>query len=66
MPGLRNRLKQYGLDGPTKLAKAIGTSKQYAHQLLRGDGYGVQAAERIAKAVDLPWHVVYEWQRDGR
>jgi hypothetical protein len=62
MSKLRERLRPYGFDLNAKLAEALGTSRQYAHQLLRGDPFGPRAAKRIAAVISLPWEMVYSWQ----
>lgn len=59
---LKKNLKPYGLDSPTALSEAIGTSRQYTHMLLAGRyPIGPKVCKKIEKAIRVPWHVIYDW-----
>lgn len=70
----RERLAKYGLDGPTALARAIGTDRRHAYMILSGKRsasskrpyrIGVSIAKRIGEATGLPWTLILEWQEEN-
>ncbi len=66
-PILKRHLRPFKLHRVTHFATAYGCTLGYASRLLNGgERFGMHTAMRIAKLVDLPWHVIVGWQGDGK
>jgi len=65
MANLREKLAPYGLDTPGPLSKALGTTRQWASQLLCGRPYGLKVSKDISRLIGLSWQEVYSWQDDN-
>jgi len=65
MAQLRKKLEPFNLHRPSLLGRALGVTTQRAHQLLRGDSYGLLVAKRISKVIGISWETIYRWQDDG-
>jgi transcriptional regulator with XRE-family HTH domain len=63
---LRDRLAQFDLDSPTRLASILRVSRQRAHQILGGTyPFGLKVAKALAEATGVPFTQLLEWQEES-